>query len=120
MTTSPFIVEINRRYMLLFMVTILSSCTRLQIEKSTPTCVKDKIVEFKKSKICDDLSVEEYTFQGLTVYVFNSGTCGADLQSEVIDSDCNYLGALGGIAGNIEINGEIFSNAIFIKTVWKK
>lgn len=57
----------------------------------------------------------------MTVYVFNIGnTCGADMSSDVIDAECNNLGYLGGFDGNWEINGEDFSNAIFVKTVWTR
>ncbi len=41
------------------------------------------------------------------------------MASEVIDSDCNSLGFLGGISGNTEINGEDFSNAIIQSTTWE-
>lgn len=60
------------------------------------------------------------TTQGKTVYVFDPGNCGADMTSEVIDSDCNSLGFLGGISGNFEINGGDFSDAIFQITTWEK
>jgi uncharacterized protein DUF6970 len=59
-------------------------------------------------------------FQNETVFVFTLGTCGADLQSEVIDSTCKTLGVIGGIDGIMEINGESFSNAVFVKTILKK
>lgn len=111
------------KILLLFLViiTFISSCTRLEIEEDTPKCVKDEIVEFDRNQKCDDIKVDEYTFQGNTVYVLAIGsTCGADMQSSVIDKDCNNLGELGGIAGNIEINGESFESAVFVKNIWKK
>mgnify|MGYP000076591706 CR=1 FL=1 len=61
-----------------------------------------------------------YDFLGEKVYVFDPGTCGADMTSEVIDEDCNSLGFLGGIAGNVEINGANFSEAIARKIIWKR
>lgn len=100
---------------------VFSGCTRLEIEKDTPSCVKDKIVDFGKNQSCDDIQVDEYEFQNTEVYVLAIGnTCGADMYSDVIDSECNVLGSLGGITGNWEINGESFENAVFINTVWKK
>jgi len=120
MTAKQFTIGMKRYLSILVFIAILSNCTRLEIEKSTPKCVKDKIVDFKRDQSCDDIKVDEYTFQNITVYVFEQGSCGADMGAEVIDSACNYLGFLGGIAGNIEINGEDFSNAVFIKTVWEK
>jgi hypothetical protein len=42
------------------------------------------------------------------------------MTSEVYDSNCNSLGFLGGIAGNAKINGEEFSNATLVKTIWEE
>lgn len=110
------------KILLLFLVIIsfISSCTRFEIEKDTPKCVKDEIIEFNKSQTCSDIKVDEYTFQGISVFVFDSGTCGADMQSSAKDSECNSLGDIGGFVGNTEINGESFENAIFVKNIWKK
>lgn len=57
---------------------------------------------------------------GKTVYVFDQGPCGNDMTSEVVDSECKNLGYLGGITGNKEINGQDFSSAEFVKTIWEK
>ena len=105
---------------ILLFATVIISCNKLDIEKGTPKCVENKIKNFNKSSTCDNAKVEEYTFQGKTVYTFDSGNCGADMTTEVISSDCNSIGYLGGIAGNTKINGEEFSNATYIKTTWKK
>lgn len=65
-------------------------------------------------------SVKEFIFQGKTVYVLSEGNCIANSGAEVIDSDCNHLGYLGGFVGNIEINGVEFSpNATLIRTIWE-
>jgi hypothetical protein len=106
--------------LLVVLVSVISCCNKLNIEKGTPKCVKNKIKDFDKSSTCGNANVKEYTFQGNTVYAFEPGTCGADMTTEVISSDCKSLGYLGGISGNTKINGEEFSNATFIKTTWKK
>ncbi len=54
------------------------------------------------------------------MFTFDPGACGADFTVEVINSDCNSLGHLGGKMGNTKINGEEFSTATFIKTTWEK
>ena len=54
------------------------------------------------------------------VYVFDLGTCGADMTSEVLDENCNTLGFLGGIAGNTKINGDDFGNAKYKSTIWSR
>jgi hypothetical protein len=104
---------------LLLLASVIFSCNKP--EKGTPKCVRDKIKTFDKSSTtCNDANVKEYKFQGGTVYAFDPGTCGADMTTEIINSDCNTLGHLGGITGNTKINGEEFSNAMFVKVTWKK
>lgn len=100
-------------YMGLFM-----SCSKSISE--TPACVNDKIADYSKSATCKDATVKEYNFQSQTVYVFEPGTCGADMTSAVINADCKTIGHLGGITGNTKINGTEFSSAVFVKIVWKK
>ena len=102
-------------------ISLLYSCQKGKISKNTPDCVKDKIRSFEENSSCNDgVKVERYVFQDEEVYVFDPGTCGADMTSEVIDGDGNTLGYLGGIMGNQTINGEKFNNADFKETVWEK
>lgn len=99
----------------------LTACTKSGIASGTPKCVENKIIDFKDKAVCEEgTKVELYSFQGEDVYVFVEGNCGADLTSEVIDSDCNSLGYLGGITGNNEINGENFDDAIYKKIIWQQ
>ena len=83
-------------------------------------CMINKVDDFKKTNCEKGVSVKEYLFQSKTVFVFDQGKCGADMTSEVIDEDCNSIGYLGGFAGNSKINGEEFSKATFVKTVWER
>lgn len=91
------------------------SCRKNVCGESPSRCIRAEIKEFNKDKPCPDAHVDEYTFQGKPVFVFYSGTCGADMTSSVLDCECNSLGYLGGFAGNTTINGESFSNAVFVK-----
>jgi hypothetical protein len=103
----------------LAMLLLLSSCDAFDV--IIPAIIQTKITAFNTSSVCSDAKVDEYFFQGKTVYVFDPGTCGADMTSEVMDADATTLGYLGGFAGNTKINGEEFSPAaVFIKNVWKK
>ena len=107
--------------LLIFGLIGLISCQKPKIEKGTPVCVENMIIDFDKKESCDNgVNVKKYFFQGEMVYVFNPGTCGADMTSLVIDSGCDSLGFLGGISGNSEINGEDFANATFMSIVWEK
>ncbi len=98
----------------------LSACQKNDFGLSD--CLNQKIEDFKNGEYAcsEDANVKEYEFLGEKVYVFNPGTCGADMTSEVIDKDCNSLGFLGGISGNAEINGTNFSEAIARKIIWKR
>lgn len=89
-------------------------------DSSLPACIHKKIEEFKSTKICDQSRVDEYEFQKKRVFVFENQYCCCDFTSEVLDSECGYLGSLGGFIGNNKINNEDFSNAKFIKTHWKQ
>lgn len=102
---------------ILLFASLLLSCSK--IDKEAPKCLNKKIKENQKGN-CDDANVEEYLFQGKTVYVLGFYNCASDGAAEVVDSDCNRLGYLGGIEGNTKINGEPFSNAVYVKTVWEK
>lgn len=96
----------------------LAGC-QIEIEPGTPGCIQTIIKDFSKSEPCAiGKTVNKYSFQGEIVYVFEPGLCGNDLATDVYDSDCNFLGFLGGIAGISEINGEEFSKAIFKGVIW--
>ncbi len=110
----------KKLFMVLLIVSTTVSCNKSKVKKGTPDCVKDKITEFDKSSACNNAKVDQYTFQGNTVYAFEPGSCGADMATEVISSDCKTLGYLGGFSGNTKINGSEFSTAKFENTVWKK
>ncbi|MBL7711831.1 MAG: hypothetical protein JNL13_05180 [Chitinophagaceae bacterium] len=85
-----------------------------------PECLKAKIAEFSQSPLSckTGASLKQYTFQGKTVYVFAPGNCGADMASSVVDEQCKNIGSLGGFTGNMKVNGEDFSSATYVKTIW--
>jgi len=103
--------------LLLFLIA-LSGCSDKEINTVVPRCISDLVINFENTALCDDYKVDQYLFQNQVVYVFDNGSCGADMQAAVVDNNCNTIGALGGIAGNLEINNESFTNAVFIKTVY--
>jgi hypothetical protein len=107
---------------ILIIVAVLSlSCFKVDLMRDVPDCIEAKIRDFTKiESTCDSGSeVNEYLFQGETVYSFFEGNCGSDSGTQVFDHECNFIGFLGGIANLKEINGEDFdSNAVFIGKVW--
>lgn len=108
-----------KNFTFLFLFVISFSFCKKNIEKDVPKCIKSDVSVFEKTACKNSATCKEYLFQSKLVYVFNPGTCGADMTSEVKDSDCKTLGHLGGIAGNSTINGEDFSKAQYKRTVWK-
>ena len=99
-------------------IVVFTSC-RKDTGLEAPACIGDSITSFKPST-CENASVKEYTFQGKEVYLFDPGACCCDLTSSVLDGQCTTLGYLGGIGGLTQINGEDFSNAVYVRTVWEK
>ena len=85
-----------------------------------PTCIKNKITEFEVHCCENGANVKEYKFQGNNVYVFDRGTCGADMTSQVLSEGGISLGYLGGITGNYKIQGEELRNVEFKSTCWEK
>jgi hypothetical protein len=99
---------------------IFSNCRKT--DNNEPDCINNLIKNIDNiTFLCDTgAHVDEYIFQGNTVYVFDPGNCGADMQAPVYDSSCNLIGALGGFTGNILINNIPFHlYAKFQKTIWR-
>jgi hypothetical protein len=105
-------------FVLLFGLLFFSNCQKK--EEPFPDCIQSEIAAFSNNSCEHGASIKQYVFQGQTVFVFGPGHCGADLSAGVVDKNCKYLGDLGGITGNTRINGEEFSNAKYIRTVWSR
>jgi hypothetical protein len=104
---------------LLLLVFALFSTSCEKIDKDCPDCIKDKIKDFSQSSLCNDASAAQYLFQGEYIYVLSEGSCGVDRCAQVYSENCELLGTLGGIAGNMRIDGVVFNEvAIFQKEVW--
>jgi len=104
-------------FQMFFLLALISMAFQCNKHSNSP-CINSKISVFQNQCCIQGAAVQEYTFQQEQVFVFIIGTCGADIPSYVLNSYCDTLGFLGGIAGNAIINGEDFSNANFVSTVW--
>ena len=91
----------------------------VETKKSDNSCLQIKIAEFKKTACANGATIKQFQFQNREVFAFNPGNCGADMTTEIIDSNCESLGFLGGIMGNTKIKGENFSKAELIKIIWE-
>lgn len=96
----------------------VASCHPKIQEQNNSKCLDAKIAEFAKES-CNKASVKEYEFQQKKVYVFDQAACGNDMAADVYDANCQKLGFIGGFIGNTNINGEDFSNAKLLRTVWE-
>ena len=108
--------------LLLVLVTLCLSCTKVDILRDVPDCIESKVKEFARgSSTCDSgAEVSEYEFQNKVVFTFSPGNCGADMGSEVYDAECKAIGFLGGFDNILEVRGEVFAaNAIFLGKVWE-
>lgn len=87
---------------LFFMLSV--ACEKNSEKSGIPECVNEIIVLLEKEDCPSVGMVVEYQFMGGTVYVIEPRNCGADLTSQVVDSNCQTLCYLGGITGNIMCN----------------
>ncbi len=84
-----------------------------------PACLPAALDAFQTWCCASSAHVDEYQFQGQPVYLFEPGTCGADMPTYVLDAQCDTLGFLGGFAGFTQIQGLDFaSNSSFQGTIW--
>lgn len=88
------------------------------MESNVPDCIMSKAKTETRDTKSVYASILEYEFQSGIVYVFDLEAGNADAKADIYRSDCVYLGYLGGIEGNRQINGEDFSNAVFKRKVW--
>lgn len=102
------------------MLVLFTACTKDEDMSDIPPCVTERMIHFKEGMTCNGASVKEYVFQNQFVYVFDAA-CGNDMTATVIDEHCNVLGELGGLSGNMTINGVNFeANASYTQTLWSK
>lgn len=98
-------------------------CTKARHTKQTanlPSCVQQKIDSIKKQpKWNPPAEVNEYTYQGKTVYLFSAPCC--DQYTTLYDIDCNYLCAPGGgFTGKGDGKCADFNTAAtHVRLVWK-
>lgn len=85
-----------------------------------PACIQQRIDSIKNEPRWNPpAEVNEYTYNGKTVYLFSSPCC--DFFNPVYGSDCNYICAPnGGFTGKGDGKCEDFnSTAKHVKLVWK-
>lgn len=89
-------------------------------ENVTPECISQRIEQIKaQAKWNPPAEVNQYTYNGKTVYLFSSNCC--DQYNELYDANCNYICApSGGFTGKGDGKcADFTSAATHIRLVWK-
>ena len=101
-----------------------TSCNKEKLPEDVPTCIEDKIKEYKNvspNASCDKAYIKEYTFQGRTVYKGYAGDACVDGGQTIFDENCEQICFLGGLAGIRDCDGEVFNEtATFVKLIWEE
>jgi hypothetical protein len=107
------------KYLLLLVVLAgLASCKK-DPYASYPGCAQSYIKEaLAKSKGTMAISIDAYTYQNKTVYLYNSDCC--DQYNGLKDESCTPMfSPSGGLTGKGDgTHPTFFTDAVFIKNVW--
>jgi hypothetical protein len=113
-------------YFIIFVsLTTVLSCQKgkIAIASNTPDCIRWQIEQIVADPNAIIGAVDEYSFQGKTVYAFEpDNKVIADGSTQVVDTDCKTLCSVGGFGGpSINLcNGENFyQKAVLIRNIWK-
>jgi len=114
----------NGMKLLLLLATLISlapaGCATKLAANTVPSCVQQQIEAIKKSaKWNPPAAVDEYSYNGKTVYLFSADCC--DQYNTVYDGECNVVCApSGGLTGKGDgrCNG-FFEVAKHVRLVWK-
>lgn len=104
---------------LILTLPIFLSCKKDVPVLNVPDCIQERIILFSQNP-CEKKRVQSYHFQNKVVYSFDQIECGPDGWRDIYDSDCNYLGLLGGFGSIRTIDGEDFSKAVLLQTILGK
>jgi hypothetical protein len=116
----------KKLFLLIFVsLTAVLSCQKdkIVIASNTPNCIRQQIEQIVADPNATTGAVDEYSFQGKTVYTFEpDNKVIADGSTRVVDTDCKTLCSVGGFGGpSINLcNGENFyQKAVLIRNIWK-
>lgn len=89
--------------------------------EAVPNCISEKIDTFETRAQCQlSAKVIRYRFQNKCVFLFHEGDCIADNPNIILNDVCDTIGSVGGFSPEPElVNGESFSTAIAIDTLWQ-
>ena len=103
----------------LLLVATTKECSKKK-EGGIPTCIQVRIDSIKaQPRWNPPARVDEYTYEGKTVYLFSAPCC--DQYYTAYDKDCKYICApSGGMTGKGDRKCTDFSQkAVLVRVVWK-
>ncbi len=105
------------RYAILSSIVSLMSCS----EDRPPPCIAERIDNFKNNQSdCREATMAKYEFMGSEVYTFSDGHCISDGGTKIIDSECNSVCFLVGIAGSTLCQDrDFFEKAKFLEELFR-
>lgn len=100
-------------------VIMTPSCTKLNLQKDVPNCVKNKIRKIRNKEVYNPpAKVYEWKVDGLTYYYFTSDCC--DSYNYLYDESCDVVCAPdGGFSGGGDGNCPNFNGPIEWTLVWE-
>lgn len=103
----------------LSLVLTLQACTE---KHCVSNCIEWKIEELKKDNSIPIGKVDEYSYKGKTVYVFEDDhNVISDAGARVVDANCQDICYLGGIASIVMCNGHKFYEvAVYKRTLFRR
>ncbi len=96
----------NIPFIFLLLIIFVTACTKVDVPKDTPACIKRKIKKLSKEPVQNPpASVYSYNLDGETAYYFPPSCC--DVPSDLYDSKCNLIchpdgGFTGGGSGDCQ------------------
>jgi hypothetical protein len=117
----------NKLFFILYTgFTLMASCKKdkIVIAANIPPCIREQIEQLAADPNNTIGSVDEYTFQNVTVYAFEPDSrIIADGSTTIRDAACKNICSIGGFGGpaiNL-CNGEnFFQKAVLVRNIWKK
>ena len=105
--------------LIVFASSFLTGCEK-DNQDYIPSCIAEQIQDISKNTCEGGAGIVKYLFQLKIVYYIDPGFCYYDQTYDIVDSDCNVIGQIGGFAGS-RINGvDFFDNAAFLSIVWER
>ena len=105
--------------LVLFLMVLLSSCHKLELNEDVPTCIEDQIKEIQCESVYNPpAEVWKWEADNKVYYLFTSDCC--DQFDYLYDANCSIVcSPSGGFTGEGDGNCPEFENQVERSLVWK-